>query len=146
RARAFSARVRDVTEYLAQIGVRRGAPLEERVTYDAPCHLYHAQRVTTAPQQVLQAIPGLDYTPLEGMADCCGGAGIYNLSEPEMSERLLADKIAKVKATGAQVLVTANPGCHMQLGAGARIFEAHCRVAHVVELLDESYRRAGFYQ
>jgi len=146
RARAFSARVRDVTEYLAQIEVRRGAPLDERVTYDAPCHLYHAQRITAAPQQVLQTIPGLDYQPLEGLADCCGGAGIYNLSEPEMSERLLADKIAKVKATGAQVLVTANPGCHMQLGAGARMFRARCRVAHVVELLDESYRRAGFYK
>jgi glycolate oxidase iron-sulfur subunit len=146
RARAFSARVRDVTEHLAQHGTRRGAPLGERVTFDAPCHLYHAQRVTTAPQQVLQAIPKLDYAPLAGMTDCCGGAGIYNLSEPEMSESLLADKIAKVKATGAQVLVTANPGCQMQLGAGARLFGADCRVAHVIELLDESYRRAGFYR
>jgi len=145
RAITFSARVRDVTEYLAQIEVRSGAPLDERVTYDAPCHLYHAQRVTTAPQQLLKAIPGLDYAPLEGMADCCGGAGIYNLSEPEMSERLLSGKIAKVKATGAQVLVTANPGCHMQLGAGVRQFEADCRLAHVIELLDESYRRAGYY-
>ncbi len=146
RANAFSARVRDVTEYLAQTEVRRGAPVNERVTYDAPCHLYHAQRVTTAPQQLLQAIPGLDYAPLEGMADCCGGAGIYNLSEPEMSERLLSGKIAKVKATGAQVLVTANPGCHMQLGAGVRQFDADCRLAHVIELLDESYRRAGYYE
>ncbi len=145
RAEAFSARVRDVTEYLAQIGVRSGAPLPGRVTYDAPCHLYHAQRITAAPQQVLAAIPELDYVPLEGMTDCCGGAGIYNLSEPEMSERLLSDKIAKVKATGAQVLATANPGCQMQLGAGARLFGADCRVTHVVELLDESYRRAGFY-
>jgi len=145
RARALGARVRDVTEYLAARGARRGAPLDERVTYDAPCHLYHAQRVTAAPQQVLSAIPGLDYAPLEGMEDCCGGAGTYNLSEPEMSEKLLADKMAKVKATGADVLVTANPGCHMQLGAGARLSGAGCRVAHVVEVLDESYRRAGFY-
>jgi glycolate oxidase iron-sulfur subunit len=146
RARAFSARVRDVTEYLAQIGVRRGAPLQERVTYDAPCHLYHAQRVTTAPQQLMAAIPGLDYAPLEGMADCCGGAGTYNLSEPEMSESLLEEKIANVKATGARMLLTANPGCQMQLGAGAWRFGARCGVAHVIELLDESYRRAGFYQ
>jgi glycolate oxidase iron-sulfur subunit len=80
------------------------------------------------------------------MADCCGGAGIYNLSEPEMSEQLLSDKIEKVKQTGAGILATANPGCHMQLGAGARLFKADCRVAHVVELLDESYRRAGFYE
>jgi glycolate oxidase iron-sulfur subunit len=147
RAHLFSLRVKDVSEYLAEIGPRPGAALEERVTYDAPCHLYHAQRVTTAPQQVLlAAIPGLNYTPLVGMADCCGGAGIYNLSEPEMSEQLLSDKIEKVKQTGAGILATANPGCHMQLGAGARLFKADCRVAHVVELLDESYRRAGFYE
>jgi glycolate oxidase iron-sulfur subunit len=146
RAKRFSQSVRDVTEFLAQGEIRRGAEINERVTYDAPCHLYHAQRVTTAPQALLAAIPGLEYIPLEGMQDCCGGAGIYNLSEPEMSERLLSDKIGKVKATSAGILVTANPGCQMQLGAGARRFDADCRVAHIVELLDESYRRAGFYQ
>jgi glycolate oxidase iron-sulfur subunit len=146
KARAFAMRVRDVSEYLAAGEVRRGASLETRVTYDAPCHLYHAQRVTAAPQQLLAAIPGLDYAPLDGMQDCCGGAGIYNLSHAEMSESLLGEKIEKVKATGAEVLATANPGCHMQLGAGVKLFGANCRVAHVVELLDESYRRAGFYR
>ncbi|MEP7271852.1 MAG: heterodisulfide reductase-related iron-sulfur binding cluster [Acidobacteriota bacterium] len=145
RARAFSARVRDISEYLASNGIRRGSEVKATVTYDAPCHLYHAQRVTTAPQQLLSAIPGLEYKPLEGMQDCCGGAGIYNLTEPEMSEQLLSEKIAKVKATGAELLVTANPGCHMQLGAGIRRFGADCQVVHVVEMLDESYRRAGFY-
>jgi glycolate oxidase iron-sulfur subunit len=135
-----------VTEFLAQGEIRRGAEIRERVTYDAPCHLYHAQRVMTAPQQLLASIPGLEFKPLEGMQDCCGGAGIYNLSEPEMSESLLSDKIGKVKATGARILVTANPGCHMQLSAGARMFNADCRVAHIVELLDESYRRAGYYE
>lgn len=145
RARQFSERVRDVTEYLAQTEIRHGAEIEQRVTFDAPCHLYHAQRVTTAPQRLLAVIPGLEYIPLEGMQDCCGGAGIYNLSEPEMSERLLSDKISKIKATGANILLTANPGCQMQLGAGARISQIDCRVAHIVELLDESYRRAGYY-
>jgi glycolate dehydrogenase iron-sulfur subunit len=140
RAAKLSARVRDVSEFLVETEIRRGANLRMRVTYDAPCHLYHAQRVQTAPQQVLASIPGLDYRPLEGMQDCCGGAGIYNLSEPEMSERILSDKIAKVRATGADVLVTANPGCHMQLGAGLAEANINCRVAHVVELLDESYR------
>jgi glycolate oxidase iron-sulfur subunit len=144
-ARRFSASVRDVTEFLASVDIRRGAEINRRVTYDAPCHLYHAQRVMTAPQQVLSSIPGLEYRQLEGMQDCCGGAGVYNLSEPEMSESLLADKIGKARVTEAEILVTANPGCHMQLGAGARMFNADCRVAHVVELLDESYRRAGFY-
>jgi len=145
RAERFSAGVLDVTEFLASGDIRRGAEINRRVTYDAPCHLYHAQRVTTAPEQVLASIPGLEYRQLEGMQDCCGGAGVYNLSEPEMSESLLADKIGKAQATEAEILVTANPGCHMQLGAGARMFNADCRVAHVVELLDESYRRAGFY-
>ncbi len=146
RAEAFSQRVKDVTEYLANGEIRRGAEVNESVTLDAPCHLYHAQRVMTAPQTVLAAIPGLEYRQLEGMQDCCGGAGIYNLSEPEMSEAILSDKISKVKATGAKVLATANPGCHMQLGAGARMFKADCEVVHVVELLDQSYRKAGFYQ
>jgi glycolate oxidase iron-sulfur subunit len=145
RAKRFGAGVRDVTEFLASGDIRRGAEINRRVTYDAPCHLYHAQRVTTAPQQVLASIPGLEYRQLEGMQDCCGGAGVYNLSEPEMSESLLADKIGKAQATEAEILATANPGCHMQLGAGARMFNADCRVEHVVELLDESYRRAGFY-
>ncbi|QQS46838.1 MAG: 4Fe-4S dicluster domain-containing protein [Acidobacteriota bacterium] len=146
RAAKFSHSVRDVTEYLAQGEIKTGAPIDRRVTFDAPCHLYHAQRVTSAPQQVLKSIPGIEYTPLEGMQDCCGGAGIYNLSEPEMSERLLADKIGKVKATGADLLVTANPGCHMQLGAGLRMFSADCQIAHIVELLDESYRKAGYFE
>ncbi|MBL8191932.1 MAG: 4Fe-4S dicluster domain-containing protein [Acidobacteria bacterium] len=146
RAVNFSRHVKDATEYLATGEIRQGAELKEAVTMDAPCHLYHAQRVMTAPQKVLTSIPGVEYRPLAGMQDCCGGAGIYNLSEPEMSEGILSDKIEKVKATGAKVLVTANPGCHMQLGAGARMFKADCQVVHIVELLDESYRKAGFYQ
>src|SRR5262245_30747024 len=146
RAKRFGSSVRDVTEFLASGDIRQGAEINRRVTYDAPCHLYHAQRVMTAPQQLLASIPGIEYRQLEGMQDCCGGAGVYNLSEPEMSESLLADKIGKAQATEAEILLTANPGCHMQLGAGARMFDVHCRVEHVVELLDESYRRAGFYE
>ncbi len=146
-AHEFSSRVRDISEYLNKIGVREGAPIEESVTYDAPCHLYHAQRITAAPQAVLKAaIPNLNFKPLDGMQDCCGGAGIYNLSEPEMSEKILTEKINKVKATGADLLMTANPGCHMQLGAGCRTKGADCKVVHVVEVLDESYRKAGFYK
>ena len=146
RAEHFSRHVKDATEFLGDDEIRPGAAINEAVTMDAPCHLYHAQRVMTAPQKVLTSIPGVEYRQLEGMQDCCGGAGIYNLSEPEMSEGILSDKIEKVKATGAKVLATANPGCHMQLGAGVRMFNADCQVVHVVELLDESYRKAGFYQ
>lgn len=146
RAEKFSRHVRDVTEFLAAGDLRRGAPLNRTVTYDAPCHLFHAQRVQSAPQKLLSTIEGLRYVQLDGMQDCCGGAGIYNLSEVELSNAILSDKIQKVKATGAEILATANPGCHMQLGAGLRIFKADCHVAHVVELLDESYRGAGYYQ
>ncbi|MEY3283559.1 MAG: hypothetical protein RIR86_1572, partial [Acidobacteriota bacterium] len=146
RANRFSRAVLDVTEVLARGEIRRGAELSQRVTFDAPCHLYHAQRVQTAPQKVLASIPGLEYRPLEGMQDCCGGAGIYNLSEPEMSGAILTEKIDRVKATGAQLLATANPGCQMQLSAGVRLHGAECEVVHLVDLLDESYRRAGFYR
>lgn len=146
RAKAFSARVKDVSEYLNSLGVRKGAAIERSVTYDAPCHLYHAQRITSAPQDVLRnAVPDLDLRPLDGFQDCCGGAGIYNLSEPEMSDRILTAKMDKVRATGAELLVTANPGCHMQLGAGCRGKNVNCEVVHVVDILDESYRRAGYY-
>lgn len=145
RAEQFSHNVKDITEFLAGRDIKQGAPVYKKVTYDAPCHLYHAQRITDAPQKVLKSIPELDYVPLEGMQDCCGGAGIYNLSESEMSEMILSDKINKVKDKNADVLVTANPGCHMQLAAGVRMFHADCKVQHVVELLDESYENAGFY-
>ncbi len=146
RAAAFSRHVADVTEILADREIRRGAEIHQKVTFDAPCHLYHAQRVMTAPQKVLATIPGLEYRQLEGMQDCCGGAGIYNLSQPQMSAGILSEKIEKVKATGATIVVTANPGCHMQLAAGARLHEVDCEVMHVVDLLDESYRKAGFYR
>lgn len=146
RAHRFSRHVQDVAELLARHEIRTGAPLNERVTFDAPCHLYHAQRVQSAPQRVLASIPGLEYRQLEGMADCCGGAGIYNLSEPEMSGGILAEKMERVRATDARILATANPGCQMQLGAGARLHNVDCQVTHVVDLLDESYRRAGYYR
>lgn len=145
RAVKFSNSVLDVTEVLARGEIRRGGELDERVTFDAPCHLFHAQRVQSAPQKVLASIPGVEYRPLDGMQDCCGGAGIYNLSEPEMSGTILSEKIERVKATGARILATANPGCQMQLSAGVRLYGADCQVVHLVDLLDESYRRAGFY-
>jgi len=145
RATTFGRHVEDVTEFLARRSPVEGAPLPQAVTMDAPCHLFHAQRVTTAPEQVLKAIPGLDYRPLPGSQDCCGGAGIYNLSEPEMSGRILEEKIDQVRGTGASVLATANPGCHMQLAAGARLHGVSCQVRHIIDLLDESYERAGFY-
>jgi glycolate oxidase iron-sulfur subunit len=145
RARGFSARVRDVSQQLAATGIREGAPLDElSVTYDASCHLLHGQKAQVEPLRVLGAIQGVRLAPLEGSDVCCGGAGLYNLLEEELSSRVLEEKLSRVAETGAQVLATGNPGCHMQLGAGARLRGMDLKVVHPVELLDESYRRAGF--
>jgi glycolate oxidase iron-sulfur subunit len=143
RAAAVSARVRDVSELLAQAGPRPGAPLPLTVTYDAPCHLLHAQRVASPPLAVLGAIPGLTLVPLEGSEHCCGSAGIYNLIEPEVSDRVLAPKLANIEQTGAALVATGNPGCLMQIGAGLRQARLGARVVHPVDLLDASYGEAG---
>jgi glycolate oxidase iron-sulfur subunit len=146
RAVEFSARVRDISQQLELTGIREGARLDDCVTtYDASCHLIYGQRAVEAPLRMLRAIPGLKYVPLEGSEVCCGGAGIYNLLQPELSSRVLEEKLKHVEETGAQLLATANPGCQMQIGAGARLAGLPLNVCHPVELLDESYKRAGFY-
>ncbi len=150
RACDFSARVRDVSQHLAAIGLRSGAPLADGsantgTTYDASCHLLHGQHAEREPLEVLRAVPDLKLVPLVDADVCCGGAGVYNLLEPALSARVLAEKLARVAATGAGVLATGNPGCHMQLAAGARFAKMNLRICHPIELLDESYRRAGFY-
>jgi glycolate oxidase iron-sulfur subunit len=146
RARAFSARVRDVSQQLSATGVREGAPLGGvAATYDASCHLLHGQGARVEPLRVLGSVEGLRLAPLEGADVCCGGAGVYNLLEEEMSSRVLGEKLRHVAETGARVLATGNPGCHMQLAAGARLRGMDLKVVHPVELLDESYSRAGLY-
>ncbi|HEX7119906.1 MAG TPA: heterodisulfide reductase-related iron-sulfur binding cluster [Longimicrobiales bacterium] len=141
RARALAARVRDASELLVELGPRPGAPLPLRATYDAPCHLHHAQRITRAPLDVLAAIPELELVPLPGADECCGGAGIYGLTHPELGGRILDDKVAAVRSTGADVVVTPNPGCMMQIGAGLLLAGDDRPVLHPIELLAESYRR-----
>lgn len=146
RARDFSARVRDVSQQLAVKDIREGARLDdEAATYDASCHLVHGQRAGAEPLRMLGAIPGLRLVPLEGSDVCCGGAGVYNLLEAELSSHILDEKLGHVRETRARILATGNPGCHMQVGAGARLAGIELRVVHPVELLDESYRRAGVY-
>ncbi|HZT59021.1 MAG TPA: heterodisulfide reductase-related iron-sulfur binding cluster [Pyrinomonadaceae bacterium] len=147
RAREFSARVRDVSQQLAATGIREGVPLDDiEATYDASCHLIHGQRAQAEPLRMLGAVEGLRLTPLEGSDVCCGGAGVYNLLESELSSRILEEKLRHVGETGARFLATGNPGCHMQIGAGVRLRGLGVRVCHPVELLDESYRRAGLYE
>ena len=139
KAARMSARVRDISELLAAAGPEPGGRLPLRVTYDAPCHLHHAQRVAHAPLEVLRAIPGLDLVPLLDADRCCGGAGIYNLVEPDTSARVLDPKLSNIKATGAALVATGNPGCHMQIGAGLIRSGSNVRCVHPVELLQMSY-------
>jgi glycolate dehydrogenase iron-sulfur subunit len=139
RAAKFSARVRDVSELLLAAGPRRGGPLHEKVAYDAPCHLLHAQQIADPPLAMLRAIPELELVPLEGAEHCCGAAGIYNLIEPDTSNTVLAPKLRNITASGAEVVATGNPGCLMQIGAGLRRSSSGVRAVHPVDLLDRSY-------
>lgn len=140
RAERFSSRVRDVLEFLDQIGIdpRLGA-VEETVTYQDPCHLAHAQRIAAAPRRLLAKIPRLRLIEMNESSVCCGSAGIYNLTEPVMSRRLRDRKVANAMETGARVVATANPGCAMQVSAGLKHFGSNAKVRHIVELLDDAY-------
>jgi len=146
-ALAFSARVRDVGQQLAVIGFRNGAAIgSTRTTYDSSCHLLHGQRGADASLKMLWAIPDLNFALLPASDVCCGGAGVYNLMEPELSGEVLEEKLKNIEQSGAKVLATGNAGCHMQIAAGAHLAGMELEVCHPVELLDESYRRAGLYE
>jgi glycolate oxidase iron-sulfur subunit len=142
RAAAFAARARDVSEVLAERGPRPAGPLALRVAYDAPCHLHHAQKVTDAPLTLLRAIPGLELVPLEGSDRCCGSAGLYALLQPGLSREVLDAKLNAIAAAAPDVVATGNPGCLMQIGAGALLAGFRLEVRHPVELLDRAYRGA----
>jgi glycolate oxidase iron-sulfur subunit len=146
-AAALATRVRDVSELLAERGPRPGAPIGLDVAYDAPCHLQHAQRVQRAPLAMLEAVPGLRLRLLPGSDRCCGSAGIYSVLRPAMARAVLDSKIASVAEARPRpdLIVSGNPGCLMQIGAGLRAARLPIGVAHPVELLDLSYDEAGFY-
>ena len=146
-AHKFSALVRDVSQELTSAPLVKGAPVgNARITYDASCHLLYGQGAAEEPLQLLNSIPELNFVPLPGSEKCCGGAGVYNLVEREMSRDVLAQKLAAIKETRAEVVATGNAGCHMQIGAGAVLENQAVKVMHPIELLDESYRRAGMYK
>jgi glycolate oxidase iron-sulfur subunit len=136
RARILSSRVKDVSELPGKSGVPACKRLPVRVTYDAPCHLYHGQGVRQQPLDLLRSIPGIDFVPLPGAENCCGSAGIYNITHPEMAGRLLEEKVENIKKTKAKILVTGNPGCAMHIGAGLRLAGEKILVLHPMELLD----------
>ena len=146
KARDFSFRVLDIGQQLAAIGFRNGSEIGfERTTYDASCHLLHGQRAADASLGMLWAIPNLNFALLKDSDVCCGGAGVYNLVEPELSQAVLDEKLQRIDESGAKILATGNAGCHMQIAAGAKLAGMSLRVCHPVELLDESYAAAGFY-
>ncbi len=136
---AFTNKMRDVTEFLVSLGlIAPSSPLSARVTYQDSCHLLHGQKVREAPRQLLKSIPGLEFVELPYTDICCGSAGIYNVTQTEASMELLTEKMKRAKGTGAQIIVTANPGCLLQLRAGAEIHQTGQEVLHVVELLDRA--------
>jgi glycolate oxidase iron-sulfur subunit len=140
RARGFVARMRDVTEFLASI--EPNAPVREVravVTYQDSCHLAHGQRIRSAPRELLRRVPGLVFKEMAMADSCCGSAGIYNVVHTDMSMALLEKKMAAINATGADRIVTANPGCMLQLRAGVERWGRGQRVSHVVEILDEAF-------
>jgi glycolate oxidase iron-sulfur subunit len=141
RAGAFAARVRDAAEALVSFGlVAELGSVNARAAYDDPCHLLHGQRIKEQPRQLLAAIPGLELVPLVEADMCCGSAGTYNVTQPELSKALLDRKIAHVLESGADLLVTANPGCQMQLEAGVRAAGSRISVVHLMDVLDRAYQ------
>lgn len=144
RAKRFSARVQDVTEYLAKLPLappRR--PVNRTVTYQEPCHLAHAQRITAQPRKLLAAVPGLRLIEMRESSLCCGSAGIYNLLRPGMANELGERKVCHILETGAAEVVTSNPGCAMQLRAALQRRGSSMPVRYVVEILDEAYGGEG---
>jgi glycolate oxidase iron-sulfur subunit len=141
RAKQFAAKVRDVSELLVETGFEapKGA-VDAVVTYQDSCHLAHAQQIRSAPRHVLHSIPGLTLHEMQTPDRCCGSAGVYNLTQPVMSQRLLQDKMDDVMQTGCSVIATANPGCMLQLDLGVRLRDGTQEVVHVVELLDRAYQ------
>ena len=143
RGSRFASRVKDASEFLGDAGLTAApGPLRARVAYDDPCHLLHGQRIREQPRALLNAIPELTVVPLTEADWCCGSAGTYNVTQPELSAKLLERKVGHITASGAELLVTANPGCQMQIAAGLRAARAPVTVIHLMDLLDRAYSGA----
>jgi glycolate oxidase iron-sulfur subunit len=144
RGERFASRVRDASEFLGDAGLTATpGPLRLRVAYDDPCHLLHGQRIREQPRALLSAIPEVQVMPLTEADWCCGSAGVYNVTQPELSAKLLERKVGHIKSSGAELVVTANPGCQMQIAAGLHAARAPVTVVHLMDLLDRAYRVNG---
>ncbi|HWZ17507.1 MAG TPA: heterodisulfide reductase-related iron-sulfur binding cluster [Ktedonobacteraceae bacterium] len=147
RASAFSSKVKDISEFLMSIELNREMGLlNHTITYHDACHLFHGQKVKQQPRELLRAIPGLTILNLKESDWCCGSAGIYNITNQEMASQLLERKMNNILASGANIVITGNPGCMMQIALGARRKGYELAVMHPVQLLDESYQAKGIYE
>jgi glycolate oxidase iron-sulfur subunit len=145
RARAWDTKLKDVHEWLVQIGCRvpSAAPFDAAVTvtYHDSCHLAHGQKVSGQPRALLRLLPGVSLVELTESTWCCGSAGVYALTQPAQADALLQRKVGHLKTTRASVVATANPGCHLQIARGLRDAGQSMDVAHPVSLLARAYRR-----
>jgi glycolate oxidase iron-sulfur subunit len=144
QAQAFAARVRDLSEHLLSAGLPPApACIERTVTLQEPCHLAHAQGIREAPRRLLRALPGVSLVEMEEPALCCGSAGVYNVVHPREGATLQARKVERIRASGAPLVVTANPGCQVQLAAGLARAGLPTQVCHIADLLDQAYGGAS---
>lgn len=146
KAQRFSGKSYGLSEFLKKHGLRDLPQLdapEMSVTYQDACHLCHGQSVCNQPREVLKENPLVQYTELENASDCCGGAGIYNITHPQTSQAILHGKMKRVRESGAQVLAVENPGCLMQLEAGTRQFDVDVEVLHTSQILERAYSKRG---
>ena len=140
RAHAFAGRVRDLSEFLAEIGAAPPAgSISERVIYQDACHLVHAQGVSQQPRELLAAVPGVELVEMERPTVCCGAAGLYSVTDTDISLAILEERLDAIEATGATTLVSANPGCLLHIQSGARRRGLDLKVMHVAEFLDRAY-------
>ncbi len=147
KAKLFTSKVRDISEWLVEIGIAPpSAPLSRVVSYHDACHLAHGQRIKEQPRQLLRSIPGLQLVEMEEADTCCGSAGIYNIVQPEMARKLLIRKIEHIRATGATHIATANPGCLAWIEQGLMEAGLDISISHPVEILAEAYSKSGQLQ
>ena len=143
RARAFGARVRDASEVVVPDAVRSTAPRAIRVVYQDACHLAHGQQIRRQPRALLAAVPNVTVVPIADSERCCGSAGIYNLTHPEVAGELQRQKVAAILAARPDVVVSANPGCILQVAAGLRFAASDVPVVHLMRFLDDPSASLG---
>jgi glycolate oxidase iron-sulfur subunit len=143
-ATEFSSKVKDIMEFLAENGWKKPKKVGNlRITYHDPCHLVHTQKIEKQPREIIKSIEGVEYIELPEASWCCGSAGIYNVIRYDDALKVLERKMNNIKATGADWVVTGNPGCMIQLLYGVKKFNLNIRIIHPVSLLNMAYRERG---